>query len=86
MANGYTSHVFIGYRRGGDAEEWVRGVLVPELRSMYVENCTLRPERPLFLDEDQIDNGADLNCALRDGILGSRLMLPVFTPSYFGSR
>lgn len=75
--------VFVSYRRQGVLPEWTCrwfGVLLREhLEVAY-------PGARVFIDERNVETGAEIDGALKRAILGSRVIVPILSPGYPESR
>jgi hypothetical protein len=81
----YTYDVFLSYRRAGTVPEWVHN----HFRPMLVKHLTdefdhRKPE--VFIDVEGIQTGDRWPERLRHAHARSRVLVAVWTPSYFGSR
>lgn len=74
--------VFISYPRGGDVGRWVAEHLEPRLRGRLTDGWTRSPRPKVFLDERALGAGDGLDDVLRKALGGSRVIVPVLTPSY----
>lgn len=80
----YEFDVFISYRRKEPVLSWVRELFAPLVEQWLHES--LPHEARVFRDEESIETGAAWPLALEQGLLRSRLLVPVFSPSYFRSQ
>lgn len=79
----YEYDVFISYRRKDPVLPWVREHFAPQLEQWLSESLPHEPK--LFRDEDSIETGSTWPLALREGLRRTRLLVAVFSPSYFRS-
>jgi hypothetical protein len=80
----YEYDVFVSYRRAGDVGEWVHNHLAPTLRRALANQMVGEPR--VFVDADEIEPGDPWPQRLQWALHRSRLLLPVWSPPYFGSR
>lgn len=79
----YEYDIFISYRRKEPVLSWVREHFAPQLEQWLSESLPHEPK--LFRDEDTIETGSTWPLALQDGLRRTRLLVAVFSPSYFRS-
>ncbi len=82
VARGYKWDVFISYRRREPVRSWVQEHFYQRLCEWLPEKMTREPS--IFIDE-QIETGTPWREELRDALQTSRLLLPIWSPSYFRS-
>ncbi|WP_250290440.1 toll/interleukin-1 receptor domain-containing protein [Frankia sp. CiP1_Cm_nod1] len=81
---GYRFDVFLSYRRAGTVLPWVHNHFHRMLVRCLTDELDRKPE--IFIDVDQIHAGERWPDALAQAHSRSRLLVAVWTPSYFGSR
>lgn len=79
---GYEYDIFLSYPRAGHAGEWVRNHFHPLLKGCLNEELAEAPS--VWFDEDQ-DPGVNWPANLRRALLRSRILVAVWSPSYFRS-
>jgi len=79
----YEYDIFISYRRKEPVLSWVRDHFAPQLEQWLSESLPHEPK--LFRDEDTIETGSTWPLALQEGLRRTRLLVAVFSPSYFRS-
>jgi hypothetical protein len=79
----YQYDIFVSYTHGGEAGEWVRNHFEPRLRGSL--ELYMASEPRIFWDRD-IEAGALWPDTLREALLRSRFIVPVFSHPYFRSR
>lgn len=80
----YEFDVFLSYRRAGTVRPWVHDHFHPLLVKCLIDWMEREPR--VFLDRDAIDVGDQWPERLADAHSRSRLVVAVWTPSYFGSK
>jgi TIR domain len=80
----YEFDVFLSYRRLGTVRSWVHNHFHPMLTDCLADEMPRVPS--IFLDIDSIDEGEHWPEKLAWAHRRSRLVVAVWTPSYFGSR
>ena len=78
----YEYDVFLSYRRAGSVNGWMHNHFYPKLVESLTDELNHWPE--IYLDTEQ-DVGDRWPQRLEYALLRSRIMLCVWTPSYFGS-
>lgn len=78
----YLHDVFLSYKRHSLTLEWTRRVH-QQLRFWLTEE--LGRDAGFFIDEDSIETGERWPERLREGLLRSRCMVSIWSPSYFNS-
>lgn len=81
--SGYMYDVFVSYRRNGNVGDWVQNHLGPLLIRCLEDELPDKPE--VFLDAQQ-DVGTIWPGNITHALSRSRLLLAVWSPSYFTSR
>lgn len=79
----YEHDIFISYRRSPTVGLWVQRHLAPRLQAR-LDDVAPAPVRVFF--DSQMSEGANLTAALRRSIVGSGLLLSVWSADYFRSR
>jgi hypothetical protein len=80
----YQYDVFISYSRKFLDGEWVKDIFYPLFKS-YVDEA-LNREVKIFIDFQEIQSGNDWNLKIRNALIKSRVMVAIFSPSYFRSK
>lgn len=84
---GYEFEVFLSYRRSlangrpSAEREWVQDIFFPELERRF---AVCHPQARIFLDTE-LETGVQWPEALKQGLLRSRFLLPVWSAGYFTS-
>jgi hypothetical protein len=78
----YLHHVFISYRRGSLVQQWLRRFL-PLFKGWLGEE--LGEEAKVFVDKNSVETGERWPHAIREGLLHSRCLVPIWSPYYFNS-
>ena len=79
----YEHDIFISYRQECPTTVWMRNVFLPELRKRLIPR---RRDGVNIFDDQQIRVGDTWPNILREKVAASRLLLPMLTPYYFGSK
>ena len=80
---GYEWDLFVSYPRRAPIGLWVCDRLLPVLKLWLGAAMPVAPK--IFVDQDEIPNGAHWPSHLADALLKSKYMLAVLAPPYFGS-
>ena len=80
---GYHFDIFVSYPRAGQVGSWVHKHFLPVLQECL--NAHLPNEPRIFIDAEQ-PTGVQWPAHLREALLRSRLLLPIWTPPYFRSH
>ena len=82
MADSYTYDIFLSYRRSGpgNARDWVHNHFYPLLLNCLADQCQHKPE--IFIDVE-VETGARWPAKLRKALLGSKMLVAVWSPPYF---
>lgn len=79
----YEYDIFISYRRKEPVLSWVREHFAPLLEQWLSESVPHEPR--VFRDETTLETGTTWPLALQKALHRSRLLVAVFSPSYFRS-
>jgi hypothetical protein len=79
---GYESDVFISYRRNGNVPQWVHNHFLPKLRSCLSDE--VEDGVTVFVDHD-VDVGANWPMRLEKALLGTKMLVAVWSAQYFRS-
>lgn len=82
-STGYQHDLFLSYRRQPPVSDWVSTHFLDRLTEWLRE--TLDEEPSVFIDRRSIETGVEWPLVLREALLASRLLVPVWSPSYFRS-
>jgi hypothetical protein len=84
-ANGdYQYEIFVSYRRQPPMSAWVQQYFYDELTQWLGSEL---PDAPrVFIDVEGIDTGDDWPARIRSALLGSCLLVAVWSPDYFRSH
>lgn len=85
MADGYEYDVFISYRRSGQWPEWVENIFIPLFKHYLEMDIPFRREPKIFVDYE-IDTGDSWPLRLAKEHSQSRILVALWTPSYFNSN
>lgn len=85
MVPAYEHAAFISYKRNSPSHRWVTNHFYPLLRDRLPE-C-LPPKKPtsIFVDQNSVHNGTKWPEAIKLAIKRSKILIPIFCPSYFQS-
>jgi hypothetical protein len=81
-AGGYEWDLFLSYSRSGASGPWVRELFYPTLR-LWLD--TYKSGVKVFYDEHATADSGNWPQSVRRGVLRSKLMISVLSPSYFSS-
>lgn len=79
----YTYDVFLSYSRRNPVLPWVRDYFKPLLEEWLPQSMPSQPE--IFRDEESIETGESWPYKLQQGLLKSKIVVAVLSPSYFRS-
>ena len=82
ILSGYKYHIFISYRRAGEAGEWVHNHFFPVLKGRLE---SMLPEEPKIFIDENIEKGSKWPEKLAQALHQSRCMIAVWSPGYFRS-
>ncbi len=79
----YTSDIFISYRRRGDVEQWVQLHFRDRLQQTLTN--LMGDEPRVWIDVEQ-EQGTPWPENIRSALLGSKLLIAIWSPDYFRSE
>jgi hypothetical protein len=80
----YQYDLFLSYPRRPPVSDWVHTHFLDRLTEWLRE--TLDEEPSIFVDQKNIETGQTWPLVLRQALLTSRLLIPIWSPSYFRSK
>jgi hypothetical protein len=84
MADGYAYDVFLSYKRNPLVEPWVKQFFLPNFR-VWLEEARGGVSPRIFFDQECIDWGERWKDKLQVALNSSKVLLAIFSPSYFRS-
>lgn len=84
MTQDYAYDIFISYRRRGHVFTWVTEYFYPLLENWLLDHTPPDYNISIFIDRN-IDTGNSWTIDLREALLQSRYLLPIWSPDYFRS-
>lgn len=80
----YQYDIFLSYNRKFPHGEWVNEIFFPLFKS-YVDEATNKDVK-IFKDIQDIQSGNDWKFKIRNALVRSKIMVAIFSPSYFRSE
>jgi hypothetical protein len=80
----YEYDIFLSYNRKYPHGEWVNEIFYPLFKS-YVDEALNKDVR-IFKDAQEIQTGNDWRLKIRNALIKSKVMVSIFSPSYFRSE
>lgn len=80
----YKYDVFLSYNRKFPHGDWVNDLFYPLFKS-YLDDA-LNKDVQIFKDSQEIQTGNDFNLKIRNALVHSKIMVSIFSPSYFRSE
>ena len=80
----YTYDIFISYRRDPETWRWIKRHFEPLLKLRV--GLELEDEPQIFIDQTGVESGTSWPTELGRSLAGSKILVALFTKSYFASR
>jgi len=80
----YQYDVFLSYNRKFPHGQWVNEIFYPLFKS-YLDEA-LNSDVKIFKDSQEIQSGNDWGLKIRKALITSKIMVSIFSPSYFRSE
>jgi TIR domain len=84
----YVYDIFVSYKREPKSKRlvspWLRGVL--DRVEFYLRQDLGGRDVRIFFDEDSIEVGSEWPSEIKDALLATRCLLPIWSPEYFQSK
>jgi TIR domain len=80
----YEYDIFLSYNRKFPHGDWVNDIFYPLFKS-YIDEA-LNEDVKIFKDSQEIQSGYDWKLKIRSALIKSKVMVSIFSPSYFRSE